>query len=54
MLGSIPFNIKCMTSDTQPITANGSKKPKANTSITTCITGFDFTYLVTAGINPLK
>ncbi len=37
-----------------PLNANGIRKPKAITSATTCASGFDFTYLVTAGINPLN
>ena len=37
-----------------PLTANGNKKPKATNSAITSTTGFDFTYLVTAGINPLN
>ena len=49
-----PLIIRWITSDTQPITANGTKKPKANISIATICSGFDLTYFVTAGINPLK
>lgn len=37
-----------------PPNANGISKPKAITSATTSASGFDFTYLVTAGINPLN
>ena len=49
-----PLIIKWITSDTQPTNTSGTKKPKANISNTTSITGFDLTYFVTAGINPLK
>ena len=37
-----------------PLTANGNKKPKIASSATTSASGLDFTYLVTAGINPLN
>ena len=37
-----------------PVVANGNSKPKAITSATTSTIDFDFTYFVTAGINPLN
>ena len=37
-----------------PPIAKGAKKPKAINSANTSTSGFDFTYLVTAGINPLN
>ena len=37
-----------------PLTANGNKKPKIANSATTSASDLDFTYLVTAGINPLN
>ena len=37
-----------------PLTANGNKKPKIASSATTSASDLDFTYLVTAGINPLN
>ena len=54
MPSGTPFNTKFTTKASQPNTASGSKKPKANTSAITSTIGFDFTYLVTAALKPLN